>query len=113
LVRSDRIPSNQTFIPDTFNSLATAPDPATNYPIGDRGIAISQGSANFSYTNLGNDDAAQYYPPGSTLPSACAQSAPAEDNGTLLVNQGTLPNATGPGIPTNTYGFLRFCTKVK
>jgi uncharacterized repeat protein (TIGR01451 family) len=113
VVVCDRIPSNQAFIPEAFNSLATAPNPATNYPVGDRGIAISQGGTTFSYTNIGNDDAAQYYPPGSALPSACTQSAPSEDNGTIAVDLGTLPNATSPGVPANAYGFLRFRARVK
>jgi uncharacterized repeat protein (TIGR01451 family) len=109
----DRLPSNQTFMPDTFNSLATAPNAAKNYPVGDRGIAISQGGTTFANTNLSNDDAAQYYPPGSTLPSACTQSTPSEDNGTITVDLGTLPNATSAGVPANAYGFLRFRAKVR
>jgi uncharacterized repeat protein (TIGR01451 family) len=113
VVVCDRIPSNQTFVPDAFNSLATAPNPAPNYPAGDRGIAISQGGTMFSYTNIGGDDAAQYYPPGLTLPSACTQPALSEDNGTIVVNLGTLPNAAAPGNPSNAYGFLRFRAKVK
>jgi uncharacterized repeat protein (TIGR01451 family) len=113
VVVCDRIPSNQTFVSDAFNSLATAPNPAPNYPAGDRGIAISQGGTMFSYTNIGGDDAAQYYPPGLTLPSACTQPALSEDNGTIVVNLGTLPNAAAPGNSSNAYGFLRFRAKVK
>jgi hypothetical protein len=109
----DRIPRYQTFIPDAFNSLTTAPNTAPTAPIGDRGIAVSQGNVIYGYTNIGDGDAARYYPPGSTLPSACTQPALVEDNGTIVVNLGDVPNATSPGVPAESYGFFRFRAKVK
>jgi trimeric autotransporter adhesin len=114
----DRIPRYQTFVFDAFNSLPTAPNTGTAASPGNRGIAVFQGSSTnpdtiYSYTNIGDGDAARYYPPGSTLPSACTQPALAEDNGSIVVNLGDVPNATNPGTPKESYGFLRFRAKVK
>jgi fimbrial isopeptide formation D2 family protein len=109
----DRIPKYQTFVPDAFNSLTAAPNTTPASPPGDRGIMVSQGSTAYAYTNIGDGDAARYYPPGSTLPTACTQPAQTEDNGTIVVNLGDLPNATSSGTPANSYGFLRFRAKVK
>jgi uncharacterized repeat protein (TIGR01451 family) len=114
----DRIPRYQTFVPDAFNTLAAAPNTGTAASPGDRGIAVFQGStANadtiYGYTNIGDGDAARYYPPGSSLPSACTQPPLAEDNGTVVVNLGDVPNALTPGTPKESYGFLRFRAKVK
>jgi fimbrial isopeptide formation D2 family protein len=114
----DRIPRYQTFVPDAFNNLTAAPNTTPASPPGDRGIAVFQGSTTkpdtiYGYTNIGDGDAARYYPPGSTLPSACTQTALAEDNGAIVVNLGDLPNATNPGAPKESYGFLRFRAKVK
>jgi uncharacterized repeat protein (TIGR01451 family) len=109
----DRIPRYQTFVLDAFNSLTPAPNTTPASSTGDRGIAVSQGSTTYGYTNIGDGDAAQYYPPGSTLPSACTQPALAEDNGAIVVTLGDLPNATATGTPKESYGFLRFRTKVK
>jgi uncharacterized repeat protein (TIGR01451 family) len=109
----DRIPPYQTFIPDAFNSLTVAPNTTPASPLGDRGIEVSQGGTTYAYTNIGDGDAARYYPPGSVLPSACTQPALSEDNGTIVVNLGDVPNATAPGTPTNSYGFLRFRARVK
>jgi hypothetical protein len=114
----DRIPRYQTFVTDAFNTLTAAPNTGTAAAPGDRGIAVFQGSTTkpdtiYGYTNIGDGDAARYYPPGSTLPSACTQPALAEDNGSIVVNLGDLPNATNPGTPKESYGFLRFRAKVK
>jgi uncharacterized repeat protein (TIGR01451 family) len=109
----DRIPSHQTFVPDTFNSLTAASNTAPASPPGDRGIEVSQGGINYGYTNIGDGDTARYYPPGSPLPSACTQSALPEDNGTIVLNLGDVPNATAPGAPKESYGFLRFRARVK
>jgi uncharacterized repeat protein (TIGR01451 family) len=114
----DRIPRYQTFVPDAFNTLTVASNTTPASPLGDRGIAVFQGSTTkpdtiYGHTNIGDGDAARYYPPGSTLPSACTQPALAEDNGSIVVNLGDLPNATNPGTPKESYGFLRFRAKVK
>jgi uncharacterized repeat protein (TIGR01451 family) len=114
----DRLPANHVLIPDAFNNLTAAPNTTPASSTGDRGIAVFQGSTTkpdtiYGYTNVGDGDAAQYYPPGSTLPSACTQPALAEDNGAVVVTLGDLPNATNPGTPKESYGFLRFRTRLK
>jgi trimeric autotransporter adhesin len=109
----DRIPSHQTFVPDTFNSLTAAPNTTPVLPIGDRGIEVSQGSTAYGYTNIGDGDTARYYPPGSALPSACTQPPLPEDNGAIVVTLGDVLNATAPGTPTESYGFFRFRARVK
>lgn len=107
----DRIPAHQTFVPDAFNSLTAAPNTAPASPPGDRGIVVSQGSTTYAYTNLDDGDTARYYPPGSTLPSACTQAA--DDNGAIVVNLGDVPKADTSGSPAESYGFVRFRAKVK
>jgi uncharacterized repeat protein (TIGR01451 family) len=109
----DRLPSHQTFVPDAFNGLTAAPNPAPASPPGDRGIEVSQGGTSYGYTNIGDGDAARYYPPGSTLPSACTQQALAKDNGTVVVSLGDIPNATAPGVPVESYGFFRFQARTR
>jgi uncharacterized repeat protein (TIGR01451 family) len=110
----DRIPANQTFIPNAFNILAQAP----GGNLTDRGIAVSYAGNYQGYTNLPDGDTAQYYTPGSVLPGACG--AAANTTGAVVVNLGTgatnaaggtVPNATAPGTPADSYGFVRFKAK--
>jgi GEVED domain len=108
----DRIPPHQIFVPDAFNSLTAASNTAPASPPGDRGIAVSQGSTTYAYTNIGDGDTARYYPPSSTLPSACTQPALTEDNGAIVVNLGDVSNAT-TSSNAGSYGFVRFQAKVK
>jgi uncharacterized repeat protein (TIGR01451 family) len=108
----DRIPPHQIFVPDAFNSLTAASNTAPASPPGDHGIAVSQGSTTYAYTNIGDGDTARYYPPGSTLPSACTQPALTEDNGAIVVNLGDVSNAT-TSSNAGSYGFVRFQAKVK
>jgi uncharacterized repeat protein (TIGR01451 family) len=109
----DRIPPHQTFVSGAFNSLTAAPNSAPASPPGDLGIAASQGGTTYAYTNIGDGDSARYYPPGSTLPSACTQPALTEDNGAIVVNLGDVPISTGSGTPSGSFGFVRFRTQVK
>lgn len=107
----DRVPSFQTFVLDAFNSVTPAPSGGVG---ANRGIVVEYNGNVFSYTNDADGDTAQYYPPGSTLPAACANApAQAEDNGAIVVNLGDLPEATGSGTPTTSYGAVRFRAKVK
>jgi uncharacterized repeat protein (TIGR01451 family) len=110
----DRIPANQTFIPNAFNILAQAP----GGNLTNRGIAVSYAGNYQGYTNLPDGDTAQYYAPGSVLPGACG--AAANTTGAVVVNLGTgatnaaggtVPNATAPGAPADSYGFVRFKAK--
>jgi uncharacterized repeat protein (TIGR01451 family) len=111
----DRIPANQTFVPDGYNGLPQAP----GGNLTNRGIAVSHASSYQGYTNLSDGDTAQYYTPGSVLPGACG--AAANTTGAVVVNLGagatnalggTVPNATTPGSPNTSYGFVRFKAKV-
>jgi uncharacterized repeat protein (TIGR01451 family) len=107
----DRIPSYQTFVANTYNNVASAPGGLTGT---DRGISVLQNGTNYSYTNVGGDDTAEFYPPGSTLPAICnGTSAQTQDNGAIVVNLGDLPNATAPGPTLGSYGFVRFRVKGK
>lgn len=106
----DRIPDYQTFVPDAFNQADLAPD---GVPNSDRGILIAHGGAPLAYTNIGGDDTARFYPPGSQLPAACnGSSVKLEDNGAIVVNLGSLPPAIAPGDPGNSYGYIRFRAQV-
>ena len=114
----DVIPSDMSFVKNTYgveagiglgldsNSLPTSP--------------------NILLSNLLNDDRGNFYDAGTDPPSLCQknQSDPPHslisvnssnnDSGALLVQfDNPLPRATDPGVPTNSYGFIRFRTKVK
>jgi uncharacterized repeat protein (TIGR01451 family) len=111
----DRIPANQTFVPDSYNSLTQA----TGGNLTNRGIAVSYAGNYQGYTNLSDGDTAQYYAPGSVLPGACG--AAANTTGAVVVNLGagatnalggTVPSATTSGSPNTSYGFVRFKAKV-
>lgn len=112
----DRIPSNQTFIADGYNSLAQV----SGGNLTDRGIAVSYAGQYYSYTNLKDGDTAQYYAPKTSLPGACGPAA--NDTGAVVVNLGTgatnalggtVPKADTPGSPNTSYGFIRFKAKVQ
>jgi uncharacterized repeat protein (TIGR01451 family) len=111
----DRIPTNQTFIPNGYNTVAQASGGNQN----DRGIAVSYAGNYRSYTNFNDGDTAQYFAPQTALPSACGTAA--NTNGAVVINLGTgatntlggtVPQAIAPNNPTNAYGFVRFKAKV-
>jgi uncharacterized repeat protein (TIGR01451 family) len=113
----DRIPTSQTFVPGAFNSTPIAPGGSSS---SDHGIAVSYNGTAYSYSNLEDGDAAQYYFPGTTLPGACGSGA--NTTGAVVVHLGSgatnatggsLPNATAPGTPTTSYGWIRFRAKVE
>ena len=107
----DRIPNSQTFVPDAFNSTT----PASGGGVGaNRGILVEYNGNTRSYSNDSDGDTAQFFPPTSTLPSACdGAPAQAEDNGAVVVNLGDVPKADSPGSPTTSYGLIRFRANVK
>jgi trimeric autotransporter adhesin len=120
----DRLPVNQAFIPNSYNFLAPGPGVAPSVNA-DRGIALSYNGAYESYTNVNDTDIAQYYQPGQVpLPSFCATAANPNINsnptGAVVINLGagatnaiggSLTNATAPGTPPTSYGFVRFKVK--
>lgn len=108
----DLIPENQTFVLTGYN---TVPQGAGGTLGVDRGIAISYNGSYNSFTNVADGDVAQFYPPGTSLPVFCNSGV--NTTGAITVNLGqgatssaggSLPNATTPGTPTTSYGFIRF-----
>ena len=109
----DRIPTNTTFIEDAFNSSTPGSE--------DRGIFISYNGSAVALTNAndgdeipdtGSDDGVGgYYFPVGTDPSTVFPGLTCNgtnDNGAIVVDLSSVPHATGDGIPTNSYGFIRF-----
>jgi uncharacterized repeat protein (TIGR01451 family) len=109
----DRIPTNTSFISNTFNSGYTANSLGLSGT--DRGILWQYSGTTQSLTNLSDGDAATYFPPGvepsNVYPNINCQGS--NTNGAIVVNLGSLPNATGAGTPINSYGFIRFRAKVQ
>nr|WP_255409328.1 DUF11 domain-containing protein [Chlorogloea sp. CCALA 695] len=104
----DFVPANQTYIGTGYNSLTTADVgglAGSNY-----GIAIlsANGGTPVKATNVMDGDRGQFY--SSSFPSACTGTT--NGNGAVVVNMGSIPNATGPGTPANSYGFIRFKAKI-
>ncbi len=108
----DRIPENFSFIPNSFNNQAPATGGLQN---SDRGILWLKDGKTESLTNIQDGDFAQYLPPGVEPNSVDGQinCSGANTNGAVVVNLGDLPNATAPGTPNSSYGYIRFKTKVK
>jgi uncharacterized repeat protein (TIGR01451 family) len=109
----DLVPQNVTFVPTAFNGFATK---ATGgLPNSDRGIQWLYNGQTESLTNASDGDAAQYFPPNSdpTRTYPTVNCAGANTNGAIVVNLGNLPNATAPGTPTKSHGFVRFRGRVK
>lgn len=55
-----------------------------------------------------DSDRGQFYT--SNFPVACKGTP--NGNGAVVVNMGSIPNATGSGMPANSYGFIRFKAKI-
>jgi uncharacterized repeat protein (TIGR01451 family) len=107
----DRVPANTTFNLTAFNTGVT-PDLSGS---GDRGIVVNLSGVTKAYSNADDGDIAQYFLPGVEPSSKYPQinCNGANTNGVVVVNLGDVPNATAPGTPTNSYGFVRFRVKVK
>ena len=109
----DRIPENATFIPTAFNSFPTKN--TTGLSGGDRGIIWQNNGATESLTNSNDGDTAEYLSPGvdpiTKYPGIKCDGS--NTNGVVVVNLGNLPNATAPGTPTSSYGFIRFRGTIK
>ncbi|MGA7937405.1 MAG: lamin tail domain-containing protein [Kovacikia sp.] len=97
----DLVPANSTFVPASF----------TNSP--ESGISLTIGPISTNLTNVPDSDGGQFFNPGATPSVTCSA---ANTNGAVVVNvvksPATLPNATAPGIPSNSYGFIRFRARV-
>lgn len=103
----DLVPANSAFVTTSYNS--------------NSGIALALNSSSLPttptnyFTNLADADNGQFYSAGTTpLPAACASNI--NPNGAVVVkvvsSTTTLPNATAPGNPSNSYGFIRFVAKI-
>ena len=103
----DRIPTNVTFNPNTFTNTIS------------RGIAVQFGTTLNYYSNAGDNDLAQYFPPGiepSTVYGTKVNCGGANHNGAVVVNLGNRPNAIGVqavDAAAGAYGFVRFRGLVK
>jgi uncharacterized repeat protein (TIGR01451 family) len=108
----DLVPKNSTFIPDAFSGLA----PTDNGLPGDSGIALSFGSTTptaYLTNQVDTPDRGYFIPSGTSVPASCIGT---NTNGAIIVeiakNPVVLSKATGPGTPTNSYGFIRFRANV-
>ncbi len=110
----DRIPDNTTFLPTGFNSGSFAADPA-GLPGADRGIVLSLGLNGNALSNVGDSDRAQFFPagvePNTVFPNINCGGP--NTTGAVVVNIGDVVNATAPGTPNTSYGFLRFRATVR
>jgi uncharacterized repeat protein (TIGR01451 family) len=115
----DRVPTEQTLVPNAFNSTPQAPSGIA----GDRAVEVSLGGSTLSYTTTNDGDTVQGYAPSTPLPAACGTGP--NPSGAIVVNVGTgatatsgtnqggtLAPATEPGVPSSSYGFIRFRAKV-
>jgi uncharacterized repeat protein (TIGR01451 family)/fimbrial isopeptide formation D2 family protein len=109
----DRVPSNVTFLPTAFNSFASKNSDGLEKA--DRGIIWQYSGNTESLTNTKDGDVAQYFPPGEdpTDVYPTIDCGGENTNGAVVVNLGNLPNATAPGTPNDSYGFIRFRGRVK
>jgi SdrD B-like domain len=113
VVICDRVPENATFIPTAFNNFATKN--TTGLSGGDRGIVWQNNGATESLTNTSDGDTAEYLSPGidPTIKYPGINCNGSNTNGAVIVKLGNVPNATAPGTPINSYGFIRFQGRVK
>jgi hypothetical protein len=71
---------------------------------------------NLFYSNANDGDEGTFFTPGTdttTTTPQCAFNSLQNTDGVVAVDLGTVPNATAQGVPTNSYGFIRFRAKVK
>lgn len=112
----DWVPTNTVFEPNSYGvgqgiqlAIGFTVNTLTNVPDGDRGVFFNPGTI-----------LPATYPSGSTSLLTCR--TPAGFEGAVVVNlvkstlsapDNQLPNATSAGTPGNSYGFIRFVSKVK
>jgi uncharacterized repeat protein (TIGR01451 family) len=112
----DLVPANVTFIPTAF----TKKTPGDSGIAGaDAGIELTIGNTTTYLTNVADGDRGEYFAPGTTPSVKCPSG---NGNGAVVVKvvnsqapapNDELPNATAPGTPTGSYGFIRFRGRVK
>jgi len=111
----DLVPTSTTFIPTAFSG--KTPNDG-GLPGADQGIALALSSTTPTvyFSNIEDADRGRFYVANDpATPSYCGTNT----NGAVVVNitrspdLPNLPAATQSGTPANSYGFLRFRTKVK
>lgn len=116
----DTLPAGFTYASGataTFNGSGSPLQVTGGIPGADRGIVWQYNGNIQSLTNVGDGDAAQYFPPGvdpkSIYPNVNCGGA--NTNGAVVVDLGDLRNATSPPVltPEDSYGFIRFRGRVK
>jgi len=112
----DVVPDNMTFVKNTYG---------VELGIGlGFDLTVLPASPNLKLSNLLNDDQGDFYAPGTAPPTdLCKKVTPSNtlvnvngtnnDNGAVVVKLPNLPKATAPGVPSDSYGFIRFRAKVK
>lgn len=119
----DLVPTNTTFLTTAFNNSTPADGGLSG---SDSGMALALGSTTPTayLTNVSDaPDRGQFFAPGTSAPAACNSSSfttpvPGSSNvsGAVVVDvvksPTTLPKATAPGTPINSYGFVRFRVRV-
>ena len=111
----DLVPENMEFVPNGFEN----EPPATNGSTGAaRGLLWEYDGTVESLTNGTDGDAGYYFPPGIDPASVfsnikCGSPNKPNNNGAVVIDLGDIPEATAPGTPINSYGFIRFRAKVK
>jgi uncharacterized repeat protein (TIGR01451 family) len=112
----DLIPTNQSYVPTTYNSAYTAQTGTIGV---DRGLLTLNGGLGQILTGIADSDGGRYYPPGTTLPNACKPTPtspiPPNPNGAVVFNLGDLQVATPIGTTPNpnSYGYVRFRARVQ
>ena len=121
LLICDRIPANTKFLEKAYNTNNPPFSPPFG-PGGDRGISLTfNGTTTFLSNNNDGDEIADsggndngiggyYFGPGidpaATFPSIDCGGP--NTNGAIVVDMSDVPNATGDGTPSDSYGFIRF-----
>ncbi len=119
----DRVPATVTFIPNSFNGEIN--QATGGLQSADRGILWEYKDTQESLSNVQDGDLGQYFAarnePSTVYPNI--QCDGTNTNGAIVVNLqdvdnstnplGNLPNATDPGTPNTSYGFVRFRARVK
>jgi uncharacterized repeat protein (TIGR01451 family) len=108
----DRVPANITFNPNAFTNTTANPTGVA------RGITAKIGNSLNYYTNAGDSDDGQYFPPGiepNTVYGTKINCGGANNNGAVVVNLRDRPKALGTAADATAgaYGFVRFQGVVK
>jgi trimeric autotransporter adhesin len=103
----DLIPDKTELISNAFNpnsGIALAFDPINSPP------AQPPTTPTKYLTNNSGDDEGEYVLANTTPSAQCNGS---NTNGAVVVSLNVVPNANSPGVPLNSYGFVRFRVRVK